>query len=136
MDYFYAGPERAEKRIQYGQRGLIDTNNLALRIWAFDEDPEGLNAQIYYWKLPDSVKNHLNQLRIQHPAVWQLVAQTHAAKVEAFQELARNFDAPDSAAKEAAVDELHWQAVEAANQAFKLMEEQGLTPEEAIALCR
>lgn len=136
LDGFCSWEHRPEERAEYEARGLVCTNNLALRMDAFTQGPDSLNYQFYFSSLP----MHLQALLIANQAanadLWTAAVDAYRARTAAaslFAQQLRDQD-PQANATGEAFEALAWQQAEHMTAVLETLEP--IEPEDALHLCR
>jgi hypothetical protein len=127
---------------EYEQRGLIATNNLGLRMLVFESGPESELWQFYSGSLFTSkILERLERARAVAPELWQESLTAYEARSGLMSEYVsaiEGFGPNDSRTKEIRQQTVYAEQhdVELRTKIFEVIDQEPLSEEEAIELCR
>jgi len=136
---FTSSPEELAK---YEQRGLIATNNLGLRMQVFEAGPESELWKFHCRSLfTEGVTDRLERARTIDPELWHesiAAYQSRKEQTDAYVSAWRQFG-PDDPRTQGLLQQgadAEWRDVELRSRIFSIIEQEPLSEDEALALCR
>jgi len=136
---FTSSPEELAKFVE---RDLIATNNLGYKMWAYQEGPDSDHGKLMYnTLLSPRDRELLETARTQDPELWE---QTVSSYISQSDLSTRYFDtmqtygynSPEASATASQLRETQWQDTELRTRVFDLIDQQQITTDEAMDLCR
>lgn len=126
---------------EYEDRGVIETNNLGLRMLVLDAGPESELWEYNSYLLTPEIIERLERVKSREPELWQESVAAYAERTElsseyfaALQNLGGNDPQTKSKAEQA--KDAEWHDAQLRTKIFETIEQESITEEEAIALCR